>query len=114
MSDIVERLRRTQMPIERTAEAKAFALWLELSYLLGAYRQLEKQTNSEPLFDNPIVERIETALYENRPFADWEPQPWPPASTRKPKPLNRRSLKFRQWLEKNCREIVRRKRLVKY
>lgn len=55
-----------------SAEAKAFDLWMDLSFLLGAYKRLQKDTNSEPLFENVIVEKVEKSLFKNRPFADWE------------------------------------------
>lgn len=58
------------------AETKASNLHRELSYLLGAYQQLVKDTNSEPVFGKgDVIERTEKALFDNRPLADWEVSP---------------------------------------
>jgi len=63
------------MADDRTdAEIKAYNLHTELQSLLYCYEKLLRQTDSEPLFGRDLAaERAGKALYDNRPFAEWEP-----------------------------------------
>lgn len=55
------------------AETKAVNLHAALSRLVEDYRELVKDTNSEPTFGEPeAIVKAERALFENRPLADWE------------------------------------------
>jgi hypothetical protein len=53
-------------------ERKAFNLHVAMTRLLESYKHLQKDTNSEPLFEDDVVDRAGRALFENRPLADWE------------------------------------------
>jgi hypothetical protein len=56
-------------------ERKAFNLHAAMTRLLDQYKRLQKETNSEPLFENSVVDDAERALFNNRPLADWETTP---------------------------------------
>jgi hypothetical protein len=54
------------------AERKAVNLHAALTSLLNYYKGLAKDCGHDPINGDEAVEMAESALFENRPLADWE------------------------------------------